>query len=107
AMKIRFFPVTIGAMRALTKRGMKLKEEMEGTGAEIVEIFPGASLDVLGLKRKDVGAVNGFLKNFRCKAGNIHESDAAIGAFTLWCHSKGESLQLKGKDGCIILPGGR
>ncbi|MCI0474224.1 MAG: DUF429 domain-containing protein, partial [Ignavibacteria bacterium] len=50
--KIKFFPITIGPMRMLTKRGISLKKKFKKMGFESVEIFPGASQDVLGIPRK-------------------------------------------------------
>jgi predicted nuclease with RNAse H fold len=99
---IRFFPITIGGMRRLTKRGMALKGKLEKLGFEVVEIFPGASFDILGLERKNVEATNRFLK---CRAGNVHESDAAIGAYTLKLYKKGKARLLSGRDGAILVPG--
>ncbi|MBD3210713.1 DUF429 domain-containing protein [Candidatus Micrarchaeota archaeon] len=98
---IRFFPITIGGMRRLTRRGMKLKEMLEGRGYRVVEIFPGASFDLLGIERKHVVKANEFLG---CKASNVHESDAAIGAYTLFLYSKGKAEFLSGKDGEILVP---
>lgn len=113
---IRFFPVTLGGMRKLTKRGMELKRRLEdgakkGAGRanpkrkpEVVEIFPGASFDMLGIPRKNVGETNEFLSSFGCKAKTVHESDAAIGAYTLLLYAQKKALALSGKDGCIIIP---
>ena len=50
---IRFFPITLGPMRKLTKRGMKLKRKLEKMGVGVFEGFPGASYDRLGVPRKD------------------------------------------------------
>jgi predicted nuclease with RNAse H fold len=101
---IRFFPITIGGMRKLTKRGMRLKKQLERDGIEVIEIFPGASLDILKLDRKDANAVNSFLSSFGAKAENIDESDAAIGVYTLWLHKRGKGRLLSGKDGAILVP---
>jgi predicted nuclease with RNAse H fold len=104
-LKIKFFPITLGPMRMLAKRGMWLKGEIEKRGIEVMEIFPGASLDVLGIERKNPEAVNRFLcKYFICRAKTVDESDAAIGLFTLWLYKKGMAEELKGKDGSILLP---
>ncbi len=51
-MRIKFFPVTIGPMRALTMRGISLKKKLERFGAQVVETYPGASQDLLGFPRK-------------------------------------------------------
>jgi len=50
--RIKFFPITIGPMRGLTKRGIALKQSLEARGFKVIEVFPGAAQDVLGLPRK-------------------------------------------------------
>jgi predicted nuclease with RNAse H fold len=54
-MGIRFFPITIGPMRTLTARGMRLKKKLERIGCEVFETFPGAAQDLLGIPRKQRG----------------------------------------------------
>ena len=52
---IKFFPVTLGPMRKLTARGIKLKKILERKGFKVIETFPGAAQDLLGLPRKQHG----------------------------------------------------
>lgn len=54
-MKIKFFPITLGPMRKLTKRGIKLKELLEDKNFEVIETYPGAAQDVLEIPRKQRG----------------------------------------------------
>ncbi len=54
-MKIRFFPISLGPMRKLTKRGMRLRSVFEGSGLRVIESFPGAIQDMLGMPRKQEG----------------------------------------------------
>ncbi len=54
-MHIRFFPISLGPMRMLTKRGMTLREELERSGLKVIESFPGAIQDMLGMPRKQRG----------------------------------------------------
>ncbi len=54
-MKIRFFPISLGPMRKLTKRGMSLRSVFEGSGLRVIESFPGAIQDMLGMPRKQEG----------------------------------------------------
>ena len=42
--KIRFFPITLGLMRMLTERGLRLKAEIEAAGLVPVECYPGGAL---------------------------------------------------------------
>ncbi len=52
---IRFFPITLGPMRMLTKRGIRLKKELEKRGFKVFECFPGGAQDVLKMPRKQQG----------------------------------------------------
>lgn len=103
-MHIKFFPITLGAMRKLTKLGMELAEELKAMGIKVYEIFPGASYDVLGIKRGSIKEVNDFLGYYKAKANTRDEADAAMGLFTLYLYEKGHGYELKGRDGSIIIP---
>jgi hypothetical protein len=54
-MHIKFFPISLGPMRMLTARGMKLRASFEVRGLEVIESFPGAIQDILGIPRKQAG----------------------------------------------------
>ena len=54
-MHIRFFPISLGPMRMLTARGMRLRAALEARGFEVIESFPGAIQDLLGMPRKQKG----------------------------------------------------
>lgn len=54
-MGIRFFPISLGPMRMLTKRGMNLRRTLERRGLEVIESYPGAIQDLLGMPRKQDG----------------------------------------------------
>jgi len=54
-MKIRFFPISLGPMRMLTARGIRLRAALEQRGLEVIESFPGAIQDILGIPRKQAG----------------------------------------------------
>jgi len=54
-MGIRFFPISLGPMRALTRRGMNLRRKLEDCGVEAIETYPGAAQDLLGIRRKQNG----------------------------------------------------
>ncbi|MCI4363351.1 MAG: DUF429 domain-containing protein [Thermoplasmata archaeon] len=53
---IRFFPLTLGPMRILTRRGIRLARRWRKRGLTVVEGYPGGSQDLLGLPRKGAGA---------------------------------------------------
>lgn len=52
ALGLRPFPALIPSMRGLTLRGIALKARLEGLGLSVIEVFPGAVQDMLGLPRK-------------------------------------------------------
>jgi len=52
---IRFFPISLGPMRALTARGIRLRALLEADGFRTIEGYPGASQDLLGIPRKGAG----------------------------------------------------
>jgi len=52
---IKFFPLTLGPMRLLTERGMRLRAELEKKGLRVIETYPGAAQDLLGIPRKGKG----------------------------------------------------
>jgi len=54
-MKIKFFPISLGPMRMLTSRGMRLRSVFEKENLEVIESFPGAIQDILGMPRKQAG----------------------------------------------------
>jgi hypothetical protein len=54
-MHIKFFPISLGPMRMLTARGMRLRASFEARDLEVIESFPGAIQDILGIPRKQVG----------------------------------------------------
>ena len=56
-MRIRGFPITIGPMRMLTTRGIRLSKRLRQLRVEAIETFPGAAQDILGIPRKQVSLV--------------------------------------------------
>ncbi len=52
---IRFFPITLGPMRKLTLRGIKLKQSLTRMGFNVIETYPGAVQDLLNIPRKQHG----------------------------------------------------
>jgi predicted nuclease with RNAse H fold len=57
-LKIRFFPISLGPMRMLTERGIRLRKTLESDGFEVIEGYPGAVQDMLGMPRKKAGLEN-------------------------------------------------
>ncbi len=104
---IRFFPITLGPMRMLTKRGMALKGVLVEAGIAVFEGFPGASYDRLGVPRKDAAAIkNVFAQHhFPTPAhASQDELDALILLLTLFFKETGLSDPFSGFDGEILAP---
>ncbi len=110
-LRIKFFPVTLGPMRMLTKRGIMLKNLIEGLGVEVIEVFPGATQDILGLPRKHKGIdkLREHLVELGIKGLNkqlsADELDAVTCAYTGYLYLKGECIELGNKEeGTIVVP---
>ncbi|MFH1222451.1 MAG: DUF429 domain-containing protein [Candidatus Micrarchaeota archaeon] len=103
---IKFFPITLGPMRMLTKRGMKLKKQL-ALHAAVFEGFPGASYDRLRLPRKNQKKIEAFLRRLGFPAAtgaSQDEFDALILLLTLMLKQKGLDRTFSGKDGEILAP---
>jgi predicted nuclease with RNAse H fold len=101
---IRFFPVTLGPMRKLTARGMKLREILEGKGFTVLEVYPGGAQDVFGIPRKQKGLdkLLSGLEKLWISGLNDKMSDHELDAVT--CALVGKMF-LEGK--CIVYGSGR
>jgi len=108
---IKFFPITLGPMRLLTKRGIKLKKMLEEKKFRVIEVYPGATQDMLGIPRKQAGLKKLLLglkkigiKNLR-KNLNGDELDAVTAAYTGFLYLNGNYAAAGNKkEGQIILP---
>ncbi len=108
---IKFFPITIGAMRMLTARGIKIADELRRRGVKVFETYPGGVQDVLGIPRKQQGVeklVNCLrrlgVKNLAKKITD-DEADAATCALAAYMWWSGLCEELGSPDeGVIILP---
>ncbi|WP_022855983.1 DUF429 domain-containing protein [Thermodesulfobacterium thermophilum] len=111
-LKIKFFPITLGGMRKLTERGMKLRDFLIAKDIEVYEVFPGAFYDVYHIKRKDKKAILDFFKKFLShlevfienRPYTQDELDSIACLLTGILQKTGLALELKGIDGCIIIP---
>ena len=54
-MRIRGFPLTIGPMRTLTSRGIRIARQLKLLGVSVIETYPGAAQDLLRIPRKQYG----------------------------------------------------
>jgi len=108
---IRFFPITLGPMRSLTKRGIALKTKLKRRKYIVVEIYPGAAQDIWKIPRKQHGLekLRKGLKKLGIKGLNNKmngdELDAVSGAVVgqLYLQRKAEVIGNFWK-GAIVLP---
>ncbi|MFQ5951265.1 MAG: DUF429 domain-containing protein [Candidatus Geothermarchaeales archaeon] len=108
---IRFFPLTLGPMRKLTRRGIHLKDKLTDLGLTVIEVYPGGAQDILSLPRQQHDLerlINGLaemgLKGLR---GDMtgHEAHAVTCALVGWLHLRGRSETLGDvEEGVMIMP---
>lgn len=104
-MGIRFFPITIGPMRMLTERGMRLAERIRMMGMRVEEAYPGAAYDLCRVPRKDAGRIKGWLRGlgFGLEGGEtLDELDACAAAASVWMLVHGKGRVLGGKGGIVV-----
>jgi uncharacterized protein len=108
-MGVRFFPITLGPMRMLTKRGLSLKEQLNALEIETVESYPGGAQDVWGLPRKQHN-LEGLREGLREMGvegvrddANDHELDAISCALAGKQFLAGQGMMLGGPSG-ILMP---
>lgn len=107
---IKFFPITLGPMRKLTERGIKLKKILEDRGFKVIEVYPGGAQDVWNIPRKQRGLkklMNG-LKKIGIKGlekdMNDHELDAVTCALVGKCYLDKKTEILGTIDNGIVMP---
>jgi len=111
-MKIRVFPLTLGPMRALTRRGMALVTALDKMGYKTIETYPGAAQDIWKIPRqKDPQGLKQGLKKFELSSAldkkkiSVHELDAISCALVAQLHLEKKSLILgQASEGLMILP---
>ena len=106
--KIRFFPITLGPMRMLTERGLRLKAEIEAAGMVPVECYPGGALDVWGLPRQQHdrdglrrGLARLGVRGLRASMSG-HELDAVAAALVGRDFFRGTAGMIGGEDGMLL-----
>jgi predicted nuclease with RNAse H fold len=108
---IKFFPITLGPMRMLTERGIRLRRRLERAGIPALEMYPGGAQDVWGIRRKQygLGRLRSGLRNLGITGltpDMTHdELDAVTGAYVGVLYLRGRA-ELIGDErtGGILLP---
>jgi predicted nuclease with RNAse H fold len=112
-MGIKLFPITLGPMRKLTVRGIRLRETFEGMGFKVLEAYPGGAQDVLGIPRKQQGLekMRGGLTALGILGLNAdmsdHELDAATIAYVGKLFLEGKAVIYGNPDQGIVMPKGK
>lgn len=97
ALGVGVYPCLLPSMRGLTARGMRLRERLEEMGLRVIEGFPGAAQDALGIPRKkaSVTALRAGLEGYglALPEGRLshHELDAVTAALIGQFHARGRS----------------
>jgi hypothetical protein len=109
---IRFFPITLGPMRKLTTRGIKLREILESNHFRVIEVYPGGAQDILRIARKQQGLekLRAGLEKLGIKGLNDrmsnHELDAVTCAFVGKLFLEGKSITYGTSEQAIVMPRG-
>jgi uncharacterized protein len=113
---IRFFPLTLGPMRMLTVRGMRLRARLESHGLRVFEGYPGGAQDLLGIPRKRAGVEalqarlrrRGLGGDLKGRSLTHDELDAVTLAWVGQLYRKGEAILVGDtSEGLMLLPRGR
>jgi predicted nuclease with RNAse H fold len=112
--RIPFFPITLGPMRVLTERGIRLRGAIEALGIRVVEMYPGGAQDVWRLpraRRDRAGLRRGLLRlglKGLGKEVSDHALDAATGALVGRDFLDGRA-EIYGNfdEGAIVMPTAR
>jgi predicted nuclease with RNAse H fold len=109
---IRFFPITLGPMRKLTTRGIKLRQILEKRHFKVIEVYPGGAQDILGIPRKQHGLkkLREGLEKLGMRGLNDrmsdHELDAITCAFIGKLFLEGKSITYGTCEQGIVMPRG-
>ncbi|MCS7105761.1 MAG: DUF429 domain-containing protein [Candidatus Aenigmarchaeota archaeon] len=107
-MGIKFFPITLGPMRKLTERGIKLKKILEKKGFEVIETFPGAVQDLLKIPRRKEkeklrkGLIKLGIKGVKKKISE-HELDAITCALVGKFYLEGNYIAIGSKEEVLMI----
>jgi predicted nuclease with RNAse H fold len=107
---VKIFPMTLGPMRKLTKRGIQLREIFETEGFTVLEVYPGGAQDVFGIPRKQqgldkllAGLVNLGITGLNSRLSD-HELDAATAAYVCKLYLEGNCIVYGSGRETIIMP---
>jgi predicted nuclease with RNAse H fold/dephospho-CoA kinase len=109
---INVYPCLLPSMQGLTRRGMDLAARLRNLGMPVIESYPGAAQDIMGIPRKGAGeeflkqglADFGILGRFASEAVRHDELDAITSALvgSFFLAGKYEALGGDSEDPLII-----
>ncbi len=103
-------PPLLGGMKAITLRGVRLREALGGRGYLVIEVYPGGAQDILRIARKRRGleALRRGLERLgiRLPARGLDgdELDAATAAYTAYAYAHGRFFEVGGPGCGIVFP---
>jgi len=103
-------PPMFPAMKKLTLRGIRLAQELQALGLEVIEVHPASTRKALGLPVKGRKAVQeallalGLKGDLEARSLSIHELDAVTAALTAALHLLGLTVLVGDEEGRICLP---
>ena len=108
---ITFFPITLGPMRKLTERGIRLRENLEKEGLEVIEVYPGAAQDILEMPRKQRGIENlrrslieyGLKGDINKEHITGHELDAITSALVGKLYLEGKAISIGDPEEILMI----
>jgi len=110
---IYVYPCLIPSMKPLTERGMRLAKEFTNLGFEVIESYPGAAQDILGIVRKRIdirelkqGLLDfGIIGDFDNGTINHDKLDAVTSALVAYFYLTDNYEALGNeKEGYLIIP---
>ena len=109
---INVYPALIPSMQKLTARGIRLASLLRNKGVPVIESYPGAAQDIMGIPRKraSLNMLCEGLREFGIRGNFLKEqlthdeldaiTSSVVGAF-FWC-GKFEALGMEGDEALII-----
>jgi len=110
---INVYPSLLPSMQGLTKRGMMLAQTFRRLGIPVIESYPGAAQDIMGIPRKGAGekylkqglAEFGIVGRFETEAVSHDELDAITSAVVGSFFLSGQFEALRGPtEGALVIP---
>lgn len=110
---IHVYPCLLPSMRGLTRRGIRLAKKFKELGFEVIESYPGAAQDIIGIIRKKVSLQElrqglldfGIEGDFNNGKINHDELDAVTSALVAYFYLAGSYEGLGNEqEGYLIIP---